>query len=121
MVKRCKKCGKEFPVQDWRRTICDECKSKKRIKICPVCGKEFKPDVPNKKYCSEECKRQKQREQHRNSYIKNREKIYERIKKRRIELREKRYPCYRFGDAYRIPTEMCLKCHKEECRFDNGN
>ena len=99
------------------------------VKQCKICGKKFTTNYPQKKYCSKECKEEARRIFQRKNYKKNREKLldyskryYWRVKKK-CEMPEKcskSYPCSYYTYIYHIPVELCLKCNKKICRFDDG-
>lgn len=69
-IRRCKRCGKEFPApSETERTLCDGCRkiakqeSVIRDRTCTVCGAVF-PGGPRAKYCPS-CKIEKRRETNR--------------------------------------------------------
>ena len=118
-------------------------------KKCKYCGKEFETDRNYQKYCSKSCRNKGYREQHRNCYREYqkqyrqnhkdklreyyrqyrqdhkdnlreyRRKYYMRYQKKRIK--DSRYPCFEYIGHYvdKIPSEMCLNCSAERCRFDH--
>ena len=66
MVRKCKKCGKEFTPNSPSRYLCDECLEKKNItnifreKTCQICGRKIDGYIATK-YCPE-CSREKRNE-----------------------------------------------------------
>ena len=125
MTKKCKYCGKEFETKYSRKKYCSpECakevhkeqsrQSYKRnkksenlysMKKCKQCGNLFKPKHWRIQYCSDECRKEAKQELRRKWY-------------RNKYQKKKPYPCYDYS-FYNIPTDMCLNCSSERCRFDN--
>ena len=79
VVRKCKRCGKEFvPTHNRQQYCCEECrkqatKEKYQLlrkttncvgiaKICETCGNEFKAKAANQKHCSQECAKKAKRQ-----------------------------------------------------------
>ena len=58
MLKKCKKCGKNFETKRAQQIYCSaECREiKQSKKKCIACGKEFEPAFSGEKFCSESCR-----------------------------------------------------------------
>jgi len=59
-TKQCVVCGGPFKGKG--KYCSSDCYEISKIKRCSICGKEFKSDKANAKYCSDECKKQHNRE-----------------------------------------------------------
>ena len=58
--KVCTACGRAFVAVNGRRTRCDSCRDHHRRRMLPMrtccfCGGEYRPRVPNARYCSTSC------------------------------------------------------------------
>ena len=95
--KNCMVCGKLFTPAHSRQTICsDECRRKHHAevtldayhkkqaatrngghpypeRVCEVCGKRFWPDSPSAKVCSEDCRKEKKRQEDKAYYTRKKE------------------------------------------------
>ena len=83
MLKICQYCGKEFEAKEKgnrEKYCCEEHRKaalrEKRMKplqkkICPVCKKSFMPKAGNQVVCSEDCRKERAKEQRRNSCREN--------------------------------------------------
>lgn len=67
--KTCKKCGKDFIAFHVKTVLCDKCKQefdeahrlKPMTKKCALCGKEFTTIRKQVRYCSDACRKKKNR------------------------------------------------------------
>lgn len=63
MLKKCKKCGKNFKTKENRQVYCSRkcaagARRENNIKnrTCYACGKKFKPAFVGEKFCSDKCR-----------------------------------------------------------------
>lgn len=105
------------------------------IKQCKHCGKEFEAKRNYQKYCSNDCRNKHYQDYHKEYYKKNREKFQKYREEHREQYKEYRkkyrklgsiknrlkFPCFEYIEHYvdKIPTEMCLNCSADKCRFNN--
>lgn len=72
-LKRCKRCGNEFHIQDKRynaRKFCDECRTAhNQVKLCAYCETPFATHDNRRKYCCNTCSENARREQNREDVI----------------------------------------------------
>lgn len=63
-MKKCNKCGRELPLdnfykdkrkKDGHKSTCKECIKKKYKHVCDYCGKEFYSEHKSNMFCSKEC------------------------------------------------------------------